>query len=295
MPGVPGNPAFIAADVFALSSPPEHRARNGGGGAPLPADSVTAMDLNAPSEASANVKAHGAVCGGDQHHHMTALLRSPLATTVLPKPKNSLEWLQNLRQARAGTGLGKDKGPGTPRTSRSSSVSSLASPSRLSALVSAGAGDRGAVCHLRSEAMVRGAVGLCPAPDCPGVGDCVPGATPGMLVYEVKFKRATRTFLLGETLRDEDVSCGDLMKVRSTVGGLCGVCVCIYDTWYAALRVAVDLINPFRLAPTFLGDNSTWNYCGIYINTLGGQQRQLSQRDPAEGTRRVDVALKDYS
>ena len=214
--GVPGKPACINADMFSLASPPELRARNGA--ASILSESMAAMDLNASSSTDANANTHGPVSGGDHQHMTTALLPSPLPPATLaplapPMPKNSEEWLQNLDHTRVG-GKGKDKSPGTPRTSRSSSMSSLASPSRLSALV--GAGDRRSVCGLRSEAMVAGAMGLCPAPDCPGVGDCLPGAMPEMLVYEVMFKRGTRTFLLGEALRDENMSCGDFIKVRKT-------------------------------------------------------------------------------
>lgn len=167
-----------------------------------PADPVAAAERKASPDA---IVRPATACGGNS---MASSLGSPVAPATLRTPKNPFEWLQNLRHVRTGTG--NEKGSSTPRTSRSSSMSSHASPSRLASFVG---GADGRSFHQRSDSMLRGA-GTCPAPDCPGNGDCLPGATPDMLVYEVKFKRATRTFLPGDFLSDTTISCGDRMKVR---------------------------------------------------------------------------------
>lgn len=211
LPGVPVNPA----EAFSLS-PAEHRA----GFAELtPVDPATsAIERNNLPEVMtthARSGSHVAAAGGQ-----AGCCGSPpvAAAGVLPRPKNPFEWLQRLHQTRNG----KEKCPTTPRTSRSSSMSSLASPARLAALVGgAPAPGDGRACggHQRSESMattrdILYCAGSCPAPDCAGNGDCLPGATPDMLVYEVKFKRATRTFLLGDMMDHSSTCCGDRVKVR---------------------------------------------------------------------------------
>ncbi|CBN78603.1 conserved unknown protein [Ectocarpus siliculosus] len=138
----------------------------------------------------------------------------PSSSTVLQPPNNPLEWLQNfnLRQSRKGSGSdGNDEGTNTPRTSRSSSASS--SPPCL--------GSRGgsALAVPRAgSAAAAAAAGACPAADCPANGDCLPGTTPDTLVYEVRFKRATRTFLSEENLDPRSISCGTVVKVEADRG-----------------------------------------------------------------------------
>lgn len=211
LPGAPVNPS----EAFSLS-PAEHRA---GFAELMPVDPVTsAIERNTSPEVMTTQPtcgSHVAATGGQAG----CCGSPPVAVAgVLPRPKNPFEWLQRLHQTRNG----KEKCPTTPRTSRSSSMSSLASPARLAALVGgAPAPGDGRACggHQRSESMattrsiVYGA-GNCPAPDCAGNGDCLPGATPDMLVYEVKFKRATRTFLLGDMMDHNSICCGDRVKVR---------------------------------------------------------------------------------
>lgn len=137
----------------------------------------------------------------------------PSSSTVLQPPNNPQEWLQNfnLRQSRKESGSdGNDEGTNTPRTSRSSSASS--SPPSLSSC----GGSSLAV----PQAGAAAATGSCPATDCPANGDCLPGTTPDTLVYEVRFKRATRTFLSEENLDPRSISCGTLVKV-SSASSLC--------------------------------------------------------------------------
>ena len=54
----------------------------------------------------------------------------------------------------------------------------------------------------------------CPAPDCPGNGDCVPSAKADTVAYEVAFKRGKMTFLSGDGLGNADIFCGDRVKMR---------------------------------------------------------------------------------
>lgn len=221
-----GVPHVNPPEAFSLS-PADYG--GAGIGELTPVDPITlVVDRNTSPDIIANT--HPACC----NHVATAAggqagccVSPPAAAPgVLPKPKNPFEWLQRLQQSRGG----KEKCPTTPRTSRSSSMSSLASPARLAALMggapAAAAGDGSSrACgggHQRSDSMAatRGGVvygaGVCPAPDCPGNGDCLPGATPDMLVYEVKFKRATRTFLLGDAMDHGSTCCGDRVKVCFT-------------------------------------------------------------------------------
>ncbi|CAM9386759.1 unnamed protein product [Ectocarpus sp. 6 AP-2014] len=138
----------------------------------------------------------------------------PSSSTVLQPPNNPLEWLQNfnLRQSRKGSGCdGNDEGTNTPSTSRSSSASS--SPPCL--------GSRGGsslAVPRAGAAAAAAAAGACPAADCPANGDCLPGTTPDTLVYEVRFKRATRTFLSEENLDPRSISCGTVVKVEADRG-----------------------------------------------------------------------------
>lgn len=76
------------------------------------------------------------------------------------------------------------------------------------------------------------ALRTCPAQDCPaGSHNCLHDATPDMLVYEVNFKRATRTFLLGGDLDHNTIVCGTLVKVG--------------DVWFSS-RIVVREKNCFK-------------------------------------------------
>ena len=183
----------------------------GGGGEPIPPTS------RSPPFATSAAAAESAAAGA----------------SAMSTPKNPLEWLQNLnlRQSRNGSGEGDDRGATPPRTSRSNSGSPLANDSDIGAAggaVSTAAFDMAGFSG-RSEllpsqgqrkaavaAAVAAAAGSCPAPDCTANSDCVPGASPETLVYEVNFKRATRTFLPGDKLNHDCISCGALMIVSET-------------------------------------------------------------------------------
>ncbi|CAM9576572.1 unnamed protein product [Pylaiella littoralis] len=119
--------------------------------------------------------------------------RAPSLGTLPPTLENPTERLQHLSlgQSMSGSGSGSDdRGAGLPPTQ-----------------------DRG------GAAAAAVVVGMCPALDCPaGSDECLPGATPDMLVYEVDFKRATRTFLPGEELDHENIVCGTLVKVEADRG-----------------------------------------------------------------------------
>lgn len=159
-------------------------------------------------------------------------------STAVSTPTNPQQWLENiaLRQSKNANG-----GGGTAALeSLSPSLLPLPSNSRVST-VGTGGGS-GFTCAVAGEAVSPGlgdslrplvegrvsAVGTCPAADCPANGDCLPGATPEMLVYEVNFKRATRTFLPGENLDHKSISCGTLLKVR----GVTECCCCgEYRVW----------------------------------------------------------------
>ncbi|CAM9632070.1 unnamed protein product, partial [Scytosiphon promiscuus] len=116
----------------------------------------------------------------------------------------------NLRQSSYGTGSrGVDEGTDTPSTASSSSSASIASSLAIATVDSCGGGDGSKIIASRSEfsgqeraavapvggraemvtATADGVCRTCPAPDCPVNGDCLPGATLDMLVYEVQFKR----------------------------------------------------------------------------------------------------------
>lgn len=163
---------------------------------------------------------------------------APAFSTPAPAPGSPFEWLKklNLRQSSYGKGsYGTDESTDTPSTASSSSATSTSSSFGIG--TADGGGDEGGggnhaplsdgAGQHRADVMAvggQGAVAMtaahgmcstCPAPDCPGNGDCLPGATPDMLVYEVQFKRAIRTFLPGEDIDATSISCGVLMKVRT--------------------------------------------------------------------------------
>lgn len=143
-----------------------------------------------------------------------------------PSPRNPMEWLQGLhRTRRSTTAISNDSvsGSTTPPTVRDSSVSSMAPSPAHGGVAADGNG-----CLLSPTAAVAAArtfpavlVGRCLAPDCPCTGNCLPDATPDMLVFEVKFKRATRTFLPsilangagGDDNHSGAICCGDRVKV----------------------------------------------------------------------------------
>lgn len=144
-------------------------------------------------------------------------LRKPTSPNPQPSaPQNPVEWLQRLQRARKSTTTAITKDPVSGSTSPTSCMSSLSSlaPSPTSRALATAAASTGAITVGGSSCVVSVAeVGdaaaavrvspnafarTCPAPDCPGTENCLPGATPNMVVYEVKFKRATRRFLPGE-------------------------------------------------------------------------------------------------
>lgn len=142
-------------------------------------------------------------------------------STARPAPSNPHQWLEsfNLRRSRSGASGSEDAaGLESPPP-----VLPLLSNPRVSIAgggvtsVAAGeAGSPGLADSLLPQAEGRVvAVGTCPAADCPTNGDCLSGATLEMLVYEVNFKRATRTFLPGESSNQRSISCGTLVIVSA--------------------------------------------------------------------------------
>lgn len=143
-------------------------------------------------------------------------------STAVSTPTNPQQWLENfsLRLSTSASGVGA-----AALESPSPSVLPLASNSRTSTLggvdggsVTSAAAGEAASPGLTDSLLPRvecraAAAGACPAADCPANGDCLPGATAEMLVYEVNFKRATRTFLPAENLDHKSILCGTLMKV----------------------------------------------------------------------------------
>lgn len=142
--------------------------------------------------------------------------------TAMSTPANPQQWLQklNLRQSRTGSAAGG--GAAAALRSLSPPALPLASTSRISAggeAVVPGPDDS-PLPHAEGRLAAKE---TCPAADCPANGDCLPGATPEMRVFEVNFKRATRTFLAAKKSNHKSASFGTLMKV-SCVGVLPGVC-----------------------------------------------------------------------
>lgn len=151
----------------------------------------------------------------------------PLQPPLLESPpKNPVEWLQRLQHSRncytaaTATTPKNSMSSCTSPTSCLSSGSSLA-PSPASRVLVATDGVAITAAHVSSLS----SSGTCPAPDCPGTEHCLPGATPDMVVYEVRFKRATRIFLPGECFGDgcdqhgghDILSVDDRVKVRPTI------------------------------------------------------------------------------
>eukprot|EP00752_Nemacystus_decipiens_P014641 g13038.t1 len=154
-------------------------------------------------------------------------------STLMSAPANPQQWLQyfSLRQSRTASGGGGGV-PTAAREPRSTLVLPLASTYRPGA-----GGGNGVTRGFVEQAAFPGrdhsllshvegrvaAEACCPAADGPANGDCPPGATRDMLVYEVNFKRATRTFLPAKNLNHNCISCGTHMKVEADRGEDLGV------------------------------------------------------------------------
>lgn len=151
----------------------------------------------------------------------------PLQPPLLkPPPKNPVEWLQRLERSRNSSTAATATTPKDSASSCTSPVSCMSSgsslaPSPASGVLVATDGTAITAAHVSSLSSSR----TCPAPDCPGTDQCLPGATPDMVVYEVRFKRSTRIFLPGEFFGDgcdrhggDDIlSVGDRVKVGQTM------------------------------------------------------------------------------
>lgn len=190
--------ASATTTTTASLSPPGHRSRKG---FVAPSDLAIKGDRNSSPDFTA-------LTISSNRNSTASVLGSPRAHVGLEMIDNHPSCrLQNFRVVQSISG---DAFPTTPRSSGSTSTSSLTSPSRSASLLSAG-GDGGLLDQRADpEKMCRAG---CPAPDCPGKGDCVPGATADTVAYEVTFKRGKMTFLPGDGLGDEGISCGDRVKV----------------------------------------------------------------------------------
>lgn len=191
--------ASATTTTTASLSPPGHRSRKG---FVAPSDlAIKGERISSPDFAALTISSN--------RNSTASGLGSPHANHV------GLEMIDNhpscrLQNFHMVQSISGDGFPTTPRSSGSTSTSSLTSPSRSASLLSTGDGgllDQ----RVDPEKMYRA---RCPAPDCPGRGDCVLGATADTVAYEVTFKRGKMTFLLGDGLGDEGISCGDRVKVK---------------------------------------------------------------------------------
>ncbi|CAM9227139.1 unnamed protein product, partial [Hapterophycus canaliculatus] len=162
--------------------------------------------------------------GGSSAAVAIAVRYPPVAhsfSTPPPAPGSPFEWLKkmHLRQSRHGrSSQGVDNGTDTPSTASSSSPVPRPDGAGRRRADEPPVGSQGEV-----ATTAAGMCGTCPAPDCPGNGDCLPGATPDMLVYEIRFKRAIRTFLPDENMDPISTSCGVLVKVEADRGEDLGI------------------------------------------------------------------------
>lgn len=191
--------ASATTTTTASLSPPGHRSRKG---FVAPSDlAIKGERISSPDFAaltlSTNRNSTASVLGSPNAHHVGLEM-------IDNHPSCRL---QNFRMLQSISG---DGFPTTPRSSGSTSTSSLTSPSRSASLLSTG---DGGLLDQRADPDKMCKAG-CPAPDCPGKGDCVPGATADTVAYEVTFKRGKMTFLLGDGLGDEGIFCGDRVKVK---------------------------------------------------------------------------------
>lgn len=202
--------------------------------------------------------------------------RAAPSSTAVSTPRNPQQWLNNfeLRQSSSVSG----GGGAASLECLPPSVLSLASNSRISNVVVVGGGG-GVTSAVAREDFPPGlaasllphvegrvvAVGVCPAADCPVNGDCLPGATPEMLVYEMNFKRATRTFLPAEKLKNESILCGALMKVST-----CSVKM-LHNATYIRTFTAVEKIpGTFSLQMMLSRDLRRDTSCVLGFLTAGG-------------------------
>ena len=199
----PSRFAATSANAASLSPPPpDNRSRK----SVVAPSELTMNDERHPTPDIAPHNAHAVSCDGNGMGSALGSSRAP--TELIQSPENRFGRLESFQVLQAVCG---DKYPTTPRSSRSSSASSLSSLTRFASLRNAS--DVGVFDQRADVEKMRHQT--CPAPDCPGNGDCVPSAKADTIAYEVAFKRGKMTFLSGDGLGNADISCGDRVKVRN--------------------------------------------------------------------------------
>lgn len=144
-----------------------------------------------------------------------AVTAAAAATTRPPPPKAAetpLEWIENLCWKRS-TAASVDTADTVLLETPPTCYPSSKSPPLLLPIYH-GLNGRREDKREKPRSPPEAGEGRCSAQNCPANGSCLGGAAPDTLVYEVDFKRATRTFLPGTELVGKVISRGDTVKVR---------------------------------------------------------------------------------